>query len=114
MDGKPDWFNRAACRGLSPELFFTDKEKNMHADTTHARQVCRQCPVIMECLLYAIEQKEDFGVWGGTTPRHRRPRNIPSTIKMVEQIIEDRELEVLTPRAKRRRIQQQRSRSNAS
>jgi WhiB family redox-sensing transcriptional regulator len=37
-----------------------------------ARAFCRTCPVRMECLAHALDQRIEFGVWGGTTERERR------------------------------------------
>lgn len=35
--------------------------------------VCVGCPVRTECLDYALENGEKFGVWGGYSERERRP-----------------------------------------
>ena len=44
-------------------------------DTTwayeEARKVCNACPVRKECLAYALEAKERYGMWGGLTPLER-------------------------------------------
>ena len=37
-----------------------------------AREFCRTCPVRTECLAHALDQRIEFGVWGGTTERERR------------------------------------------
>jgi WhiB family redox-sensing transcriptional regulator len=37
-----------------------------------AKQMCYQCPVIKECLIYAFENNEDYGIWGGMTEQERR------------------------------------------
>lgn len=33
---------------------------------------CRACTVRVECLNYALDNGEKFGVWGGTSERERR------------------------------------------
>ena len=38
-----------------------------------AKQVCAECPIKTECLEYALRNFEEFGVWGGLTPKQRRP-----------------------------------------
>ena len=38
-----------------------------------AKAVCRRCPVQIECLTDALAQGDRFGVWGGLSPRERRP-----------------------------------------
>ncbi|MGH8992981.1 MAG: WhiB family transcriptional regulator [Acidimicrobiia bacterium] len=61
------WRERAACRGLDPELFFPVPGGS--AGTAVA--VCAGCPVRVECLAYALHAAEKFGVWGGQ-PEARR------------------------------------------
>ena len=37
-----------------------------------AKEVCQECPVQRECLQWAMQHGEDFGVWGGYDPLERR------------------------------------------
>ncbi|MFB7600769.1 WhiB family transcriptional regulator [Streptomyces sp. NPDC056160] len=37
-----------------------------------AKSVCYHCPVRVECLAYALDQRMEYGVWGGMTERERR------------------------------------------
>lgn len=102
---KPEWYGRAACKGLDPDLFYADRELGQVSNSMNAAEVCRACPVIMECLLYAVETGEVYyGIWGGVSPKRRKPRLIAKTIKDVEQIIESRELLTLTKQARTNRI----------
>lgn len=34
--------------------------------------ICGSCAIRSDCLLTALENNYDFGVWGGTTPRQRK------------------------------------------
>lgn len=34
--------------------------------------LCQQCPVVDQCLGYALQQNIDYGIWGGTTPNQRK------------------------------------------
>jgi len=63
------WMQRAACKGLDTDLFFPDTGVN------HARlkKLCAACPVRQQCLQYAVENGMDDGLWGGLSPRQRRP-----------------------------------------
>jgi WhiB family redox-sensing transcriptional regulator len=65
---------RALCRQVSPELFFPDPAEN----PTAAVKVCNLCLVRAECLQYALDFDERFGVWGGLTAYQRvrlRPKD---------------------------------------
>ena len=65
---RPDWQIAAACRGVDPDLFFTERGEK----TSDAKAVCRGCPVREDCLEYAMANVEKFGVWGGLSERERR------------------------------------------
>lgn len=64
------WQDRAACRGMNPELFFPERGEGVVVDA--ARAVCAGCEVAAECLEFAIENSEKSGIWGGYSERQRR------------------------------------------
>src|SRR3712207_3722708 len=62
-----DWPSMAACQNGDPDaLFVQGAEQNV------AKRICRSCPVRYECLGDALDNKIEFGVWGGMTERERR------------------------------------------
>jgi WhiB family transcriptional regulator, redox-sensing transcriptional regulator len=62
-----DWTSRAACKDTDPdELFVQGAAQN------RAKLVCRGCAVRTECLADALDNRIEFGVWGGMTERERR------------------------------------------
>ncbi len=61
-----DWTLRAKCRGMEDELFPEG------ADQKRVRAVCGGCPVRTECLAEALDNRIEWGVWGGMTERERR------------------------------------------
>lgn len=63
-----DWTLRAACRGLDVDLFYSVEEQDVAA----ALVVCSTCPVRTPCLDRAMQSREAFGTWGGTTEAERR------------------------------------------
>lgn len=65
---RPLWQQQGACRGLDPNMFFPGQGES----TLEAKQVCWGCPVRTECLAYAQENHEAFGIWGGESERARR------------------------------------------
>lgn len=62
-----DWQTEAICAQTDPEVFFPEKG----GSTRNAKRVCVGCPVKTECLGYALEGDERFGVWGGLSERER-------------------------------------------
>ena len=62
------WQERALCAQTDPEAFFPEKG----GSTREAKKVCRSCEVRAECLEYALQHDERFGIWGGLSERERR------------------------------------------
>lgn len=62
------WQARANCMGVDPDLFFPERG----ASTREAKEVCRGCVVRDNCLEYALDNGEKFGIWGGMSERERR------------------------------------------
>ena len=61
------WTTRALCRRLDPDALFVQGAAQQQAKT-----VCQNCPVRIECLADALDNRVEFGVWGGMTERERR------------------------------------------
>ncbi len=62
-----DWTARSACNTSNPDdLFVSGAAQN------RAKAVCMGCPVRTECLSDALDNRVEFGVWGGMTERERR------------------------------------------
>lgn len=62
------WAKEAKCLAADPETFFPEKG----GSTREAKKICALCPVTDECLAYALEHDERFGIWGGLSERERR------------------------------------------
>jgi WhiB family redox-sensing transcriptional regulator len=67
-EGERRWQERANCLGVDPDLFFPERG----ASTREAKAVCGSCEVRPECLEYALDHAEKFGIWGGLSERERR------------------------------------------
>lgn len=70
------WQEQAACAGVDPELFYLEdnvRGRQKEQKEAAAKAVCATCPVIAECLAYAMSDRHTmaFGVFGGTTPEER-------------------------------------------
>jgi len=62
------WYESAACQGMDTALFFPSTG---HLVPPEVKAACARCPVQAECLAYAIETHQAFGVWGGLTVQGR-------------------------------------------
>lgn len=62
------WQDDALCAQVGDDFWFPEKG----GSTREAKGVCGRCPVRAECLAYALEHDERFGVWGGMSERERR------------------------------------------
>ena len=61
------WVSQALCKTTDPDELFV-----RGAAQRQAAVICRHCPVMQECAADALDNKVEFGVWGGMTERQRR------------------------------------------
>lgn len=64
------WRLEGTCRDIDPEMWFPKSSNS--AQARQAKETCKQCPVLDQCLKEAVEQGIEFGVWGATTYADRR------------------------------------------
>lgn len=73
-----DWRDRAACRSVSADLFFTPDDRESPAARQMreqgARTVCGSCPVTAMCLDWATSTGDQWSISGGLTPEERGRR----------------------------------------
>jgi WhiB family redox-sensing transcriptional regulator len=71
-----DWRHRAECRlpGYDPELWFPIGNTGPALlQIEEAKDVCRdRCPVVEQCLQWALDTRQESGVWGGLSEDERR------------------------------------------
>jgi WhiB family redox-sensing transcriptional regulator len=73
MSHRRDWRAFGACREEDPELFFPISSKGPAAQQiAAAKAVCARCQVRGECLQFALDNRQDYGVWGGTSEEERK------------------------------------------
>jgi WhiB family transcriptional regulator, redox-sensing transcriptional regulator len=68
------WRARAACRAIDPDLFFPVGDLASpanHLQAEKAKQVCSSCEVRLNCLAFAVDAAEGWGIWGGATEAER-------------------------------------------
>ena len=62
------WQADSLCAQTDPEAFFPEKG----GSTRDAKKICSSCEVKAQCLEYALNNDERFGIWGGLSERERR------------------------------------------
>ncbi|WP_273413578.1 WhiB family transcriptional regulator [Corynebacterium appendicis] len=79
----------AVCRSGDPDALFV-----RGAEQRKAAAICCRCPVQMECRADALDNRVEFGVWGGLTERQRRAvlRKNPHVTDWAEHLAEGREI----------------------
>lgn len=63
----PEWMSSGLCAETDPEEFYPERG----GSTARAKQLCASCPVQLACLTYALDNNEQWGVWGGMSVKDR-------------------------------------------
>jgi WhiB family redox-sensing transcriptional regulator len=70
------WQMTGLCRGNHSYLFFppstVERKEERERREQKAKAICQVCPVKEECLEFALEIREPYGIWGGLTETERR------------------------------------------
>lgn len=76
MFRRADWMERGACHALAEKIGPAERDRiffpTQGEPTKRAKAICAECPVVSECLEYALTTPERYGIWGGTSERERR------------------------------------------
>lgn len=82
----PDWTEDALCAQVDPEAFFPEKG----ASVREAKSICARCDVRDQCLEYALDNDERFGIWGGLCAAElrkvKRARRTPAEVEQARAI----------------------------
>ncbi len=74
--GDEVWQIKAACRGPHAVVFFPpsrpERKDERLARERAAKEICRTCPVLQDCLSYAVRIRETNGIWGGLNEAERK------------------------------------------
>lgn len=73
----PAWQDEAKCNGVGNDHFFgkEDAESKMTMNIGQVRRaakLCDTCPVFRECITQALMNKEEYGIWAGSTGKVRK------------------------------------------
>lgn len=66
---RPKWFKKKNCFDEPVDTFYPapgDVER-----LRRAKAICKECEVRSECLTFALDTNERFGIWGGKSARER-------------------------------------------
>ena len=70
------WQFKGLCRGNHSYLFFppttVERKEERERRELKANAICNVCPVNAECLEFALEIREPYGIWGSLTETERR------------------------------------------
>lgn len=91
----PKWQERAHCAGVGLDNYFgpdSDNDPNKATKISQVRRaakLCDVCPVFRECLTHALEYREGYGVWAGTSrARRKKMFELLDQGATVDQIVE--------------------------
>lgn len=68
------WQEHGACVGTDPDQWYDlvdYPDMLLSRSTEGLRSICARCPVQPQCLEWALNH-ENFGMWGGLTPKERQ------------------------------------------
>lgn len=66
-----EWMQFGVCNDYDPDLWFPEDESTQSG---YAILKCETCTVKLECLEFALNNDEEFGIWGSLHSRDRRRR----------------------------------------
>lgn len=72
---------RAACHGEDTDLWFS-------YDPVHqkeAKRHCAECPIREDCLKYALDRNQQYGIWGGLGEQERRALRRKMNLPILEE-----------------------------
>jgi WhiB family transcriptional regulator, redox-sensing transcriptional regulator len=100
----------ALCRSTDPDIWFPEPSKSrllkgesgqeIISETIIALDLCQACPLKAECLQFAVDNREAYGIFGGTFPHERdemslvpsgQPIATPFYTKLRKAVLELRE-----------------------
>lgn len=66
------WRRLARCLGADADLWFPIEQDG----GGEAIAICRECPVRIDCLGWALDHDERQGIWGGVSARQRQQMRV--------------------------------------
>lgn len=83
-------FSKAKCHSpeIDPDFFFPESRLVMSERELKLAAICNSCIHKLDCLVFAVNNNETEGYWGGTTPHQRKhmmkPRKEEGSVRFRE------------------------------
>lgn len=68
INNPPSWSVDTPCAQADPDAWFPEKG----GSPAEAKRICADCDVREQCLQWALDNKEHWGIWGGMSEHDRR------------------------------------------
>lgn len=79
--------NKVIHPDVDPELWWPNGTTgDEEVKIIEAKRLCDDCPVKARCLAWAVEERQYFGIWGGTTEEERRDDRREARKIMAQQV----------------------------
>lgn len=80
------YFADALCAEYpDPNLWFAETS----VDAALAKAICRRCPALEACALYALAQPDEYGIWGATDKADRDRLNKKNPLVISQEAYEE-------------------------
>lgn len=76
------WLDDAACEDLELDDFFVAAG---HTISESVLNVCRSCPVRVNCVEHAYKRELDSGYFGGLSPSQRRSLSLAEALHFISE-----------------------------
>jgi hypothetical protein len=83
----------AACKDKDTNIFFVDEvpvsSPAIRMGIAKAISICNICNVQALCLMTAVNNEEEYGIWGGLTSKERKKmfKNKKITLEEAEEVV---------------------------
>ena len=67
-----DYWDEASCTSVDREIFFPEKAQKNQVHISQVKAICVACPIRTRCLQFALDEQQQYGIWGGLSYKERR------------------------------------------
>jgi len=66
----PNYTGTEPCAQIGMDFYFNEPTNGIYIFRDLLKATCNECPMLVQCRTWALHH-EEYGWWGGTTPRER-------------------------------------------